>query len=223
MSVIEYYNEQARDYDQSRFSNSYGKYIDLAERSILDDWLKNIDKQTVIDFGCGTGRFLDYAMTGMDASGNMLEIAASKYPDRSLVEADISCIPSDITGFDAAICFHVMMHLEYSKIQLFFCNASAVIRPGGKLIVDFLSAPRRNLLKRGMAGWHGNTEFTISEIAAIVQQHWKVTRWRGILMIPIHRLPSFFRPFLLKVDMALCSSMLAPYASYYIVEFEHAS
>ena len=74
--VITYYDELAENYDENRFENSYGRYIDLLERNILNEWLGSEDKNYVIDLGCGIGRLLEYAMTGVDGSLKMLQVAA---------------------------------------------------------------------------------------------------------------------------------------------------
>ncbi len=218
MSIIDYYDSLASQYDNSRFSNSYGKFIDSSEKTLLDSWLKGTNKSLVIDFGCGTGRHLEYAMTGLDGSEKMLEIAAKKFPDRTFFQADISRIPPDVSGFEAGLCFHVFMHMERRQIQDFLAHASKVILPGGRLIVDFMSAKRRRILNHKKSGWHGNTDFTISDISELIKPHWAISRWRGIVLIPIHRLPPLLRPLLLKIDGVLCKTILSHYASYYIVE-----
>jgi ubiquinone/menaquinone biosynthesis C-methylase UbiE len=220
MTVIKYYDELANNYDYSRFENSYGRYIDFTERTILDAWIANADRKTNIDFGCGTGRFLDFAMTGVDASPNMLQVAAEKFPDRSLVQANLTEIPNSLNGFKIGICFHVLMHLDHTEIGRFLSCAFNTISPGGKLILDLLSAPRRQLIRHTNQGWHGNTAFSIKEFNLLCQPYWKITQWRGIILIPIHRIPSFLRPFFVKVDSLLCQTFLARFASYYLLELE---
>lgn len=75
-SVQDYYDQLASNYDQNRFANSYGQYIDRMERQILTTWLTDTPAAQVIDMGCGTGRLLDFALTGVDASTEMLKVAA---------------------------------------------------------------------------------------------------------------------------------------------------
>jgi ubiquinone/menaquinone biosynthesis C-methylase UbiE len=220
MSVIDYYNQIASSYDASRFANSYGRYIDRCERDILDLWLRGRSPKEAIDFGCGTGRLLDYAMTGLDGSSEMLSVAAQKFPDRRLIHADLTQIPDELHGFSGATCFHVMMHLQPEQIENFLQRAARTIRPGGHLIVDFMSAPRRQLLRKQKVGWHGNTALRIANIAALAGDQWQLVQWRGILMLPIHRFPAVVRPLLAKIDHLLCRSFLAPYASYYVVKLE---
>lgn len=220
MSVLDYYNQIAQNYDQSRFANSYGQYLDRCERMILDQWLAPYSSHDVVDFGCGTGRLLNYAMTGIDGSVEMLAVASQKYPDRQLIQADLTTIAELEMKCTAGLCFHVMMHLQPSDIQGFLKRAATLIRPGGSLIVDFMSAPRRRLLGKHKQGWHGNTALNLIEIAQLAEPNWKIKQWRGLLMLPIHRLPSFMRPAVAWLDRLLCRTWLAPYASYYVVQLE---
>jgi len=164
--------------------------------------------------------WLDYAITGVDGSTKMLEMAAGKFPDHRLIHADITKIPESLNSFDAGICFHVLMHLDHKTISQFLASSSTVIRPGGRLIVDLLSAPRRKHSNRKHVGWHGNTSFDIREFTKLAQPYWKLSQWRGIVLIPIHRIPYFLRPFLSELDALLCKSFLARYASYYVIELE---
>jgi hypothetical protein len=38
--IIEYYNQLASEYDENRFGNSYGQFIDFQERRILNKIFK---------------------------------------------------------------------------------------------------------------------------------------------------------------------------------------
>lgn len=220
MSIIDYYNQLAKTYDSNRFGNSYGIYIDTMERAILTEWLQGIDKSCIVDFGCGTGRFLDFSMTGVDGSAEMLQVAAAKFPDRRLIQANLTEIPLPDNSAQAGLCFHVLMHFDFTSINSFLKNASRIISPGGKLILDIPSAPRRSLFKRVPADWHGNTASTIKKIQQWDEKHWKIRRWRGIVFFPIHRFPPVVRPFFMKIDAWLGRTFLARYSSYYVIELE---
>ena len=60
--IQDYYDKIAHKYDADRFGNSYGRYIDALEREILTTWLHGVKPENVLDIGCGTGRFLDFAI-----------------------------------------------------------------------------------------------------------------------------------------------------------------
>lgn len=80
--VVEYYDHLAKDYDRDRFGNSYGRFIDAEERAVLSRW-KVKDSGRVLEVACGTGRLLDFAAAGCDASSEMLAVAREKHPARS--------------------------------------------------------------------------------------------------------------------------------------------
>ena len=110
--IISYYNSIAKDYDFSRFDNSYGRFIDGQERIILRKLLKLNENEKVLDLACGTGRFLSFATHGADASEEMLSIAKKKFEhvDYQLYYAKQT--PYADNTFDAIICFHLFMHLD---------------------------------------------------------------------------------------------------------------
>ena len=67
-AVRAYYDGIAARYDESRFGNSYGRYLDAQERPLLRRWLPAVPGARVLDLACGTGRLLEFASLGVDAS-----------------------------------------------------------------------------------------------------------------------------------------------------------
>lgn len=80
--VVEYYDHLAKDYDRDRFGNSYGRFIDAEERAVLSRW-KVKDSGRVLEVACGTGRSLDFAAAGCDASSKCSPWPAKSIPARS--------------------------------------------------------------------------------------------------------------------------------------------
>ncbi len=116
--VIRYYDRVAEHYDADRFGNSYGRYIDAQERRVLKRWLAPAGNGLVLDLACGTGRLLDFATHGMDASPEMARIAGQKHPGKAL-----RCGPAAKLGgfgirFDAIFSLHLLMHLPPAEIQM---------------------------------------------------------------------------------------------------------
>ena len=217
-NVINYYDALAIDYDQKRFANSYGRYVDTLERNILTDWFSGLDKHNRVDFGCGTGRLLDFAMIGVDGSALMLQEAKKKFPDRQLIQAGLSNIPLADNSASAAFCFHVLMHLDSDTLQSFLNDAARIISFGGRLIIDIPSEPRRSIGRRVRLGWHGNTSANLQTIQKWTQANWRIKRWQGILFFPIHRIPPCLRSFFMRFDALLGKTWLARYSSYYVIE-----
>ena len=224
--ITDYYEALAETYDQDRFGKSYGIYLNQMERTVLTGWLADIAPADVIDIGCGTGRLLDFAMTGLDPSASMLRVAARKYPDRTLIHAGLPAV--NLSGgrqYRAATCFHVFMHLEPSVIAQSLAALARIVSAGGVLIFDIASCHRRAFKRRlpSTTGWHGNTSASFSDVVKWAEPDWRVVRRRGVLSLPIHRLPVFVRPCMSGLDALIGRTPLARYASYHVYQLERCA
>lgn len=217
-----YYNELAATYDQNRFGNSYGTYIDLQERTYLEKHLPHSSIANILDLGCGTGRFLNYASYGVDISPKMIEIAEGKFPDKNIKLGSISQIPHPDAFFDIIFCFHVLMHLDKTTVVGFLKESHHKLNENGRLIFDFPSLKRRRLFNYKNKGWHGSNALSIKDIENLIKSDWKIKQYQGILFLPIHRLPSSMRPLLQKIDTLFCKTFLKEYSSYLVIELEKA-
>lgn len=215
--VVAYYDEIADTYDQSRFSGTYGQFIDAQERAILRRFLPD-GADTVVDLACGTGRLLDFASVGVDASEQMLRHAAAAYPGKRLIHGRAHSIPLAAGEVDAIYSFHLMMHLDVEYIRDVIAEARRLLRRGGALIFDFPSLLRRNMGRRDIGGWHGNTALTLDDVAALLPEGLSIKSSCGVMLLPVHRLPGFMRKLLVGVDSLLCRTVLKNYASYIVVK-----
>lgn len=214
--IIHYYDKLAEKYDSDRFENTYGKFIDFQERRILDRLLAD-KKETILDLACGSGRFMNYANVGVDASEEMLKIANDKFPEKLFHKSDAEHIPIPDNTFDTIITFHFFMHLDKEKVQNILKECYRVLKPNGRIIFDIPSAKRRSFIRYKKSGWHGNFALTNKQIKELSSE-FNVTRSFGILFIPIHRIPVRLRNFFVGLDRILSNSFLKEYSSYQIVE-----
>ncbi len=219
-AIKKYYDNLATTYDSNRFENSYGKYIDQQERIFLKAILEKNSFKNTLDLGCGTGRFLEFANHGVDISPKMIEIAQSKFPDVVIKEGSVSNIPFFENYFDLIYSLHVIMHLDIKITEDFLTESHKKLNLNGKLIFDFPSKKRRKLINYKSTNWHAANDFSIAEIKKMTENNWKFKKHKGILFFPIHRFPTWIRPFFVKIDNFLCNSFLKEYASYIIVELE---
>ena len=216
-AIQNYYDQLASEYDEDRFNNSYGQYLHSQERQILQRRLGPISKKNILDMGCGTGRFLDFAKNGIDFSKGMLAQAQAKYPDHELTVGDISKMPFPENSFEAIFSLHVFMHLKIETIEKAINEAHRVLKPGGILIFDFPSKARRNLINYKKEGWHGNTALEVNTVNKLTEGKFKMQGYEGVLFFPIHRFPKSTRPFFRKLDSLLCRSFLKKWASYHFI------
>ncbi len=217
--IVKYYNDIADKYDLDRFGNSYGMFIDRRERDILDRLSIGKSGKT-LEIACGTGRLLNYADVGVDASASMLDVAASKFPRKKLINAMAQKIPLPDVCFNCIFSFHLMMHLSTDSIRDILNEAKRLLVSGGRFVFDIPSSKRRNIFGKRTGGWHGNTSLSIDEIKELCGENFSIKSRHGILFIPIHRIPKCIRSFFVNIDKFLCSGSLKEYSSYVVYELE---
>lgn len=218
--ILNYYDDLAVNYDQDRFQNSYGKYLDQQERQLLNRWLRDYHPKHTLDLGCGTGRLLDYAENGVDFSAQMIAQASAKFPDHQLIQSEISDLPFNDQQFDVIFSMHVFMHLDEATIEKALGECRRVLRPGGRLIVDFPNAKRRKAIRYQKKGWHANTALTPQRMEKLAGKGWKLHSTAAFLFFPIHRIPVKVRRYMRPSDSLLCRSPLKHWASYYCIALQ---
>lgn len=142
--------EYAALYDTVYGEKNYAGECDIIERLIAQHSRQK--PKTLLELGCGTGGHalplssLGYAVTGLDRSSSMLDIArkkaASRGVDLRLVEADIRHF-SLAQEFDAAICMFAVLCYQLSNEDLASSlkTIAAHIKPDGLFIFDFWYGP----------------------------------------------------------------------------------
>lgn len=221
-AVCAYYDGIAAQYDESRFGNSYGRFLDAQERPVLRRWLPAVPGARVLDLACGTGRLLEFASLGADASAEMLAVARARAGGRELIQASATRLPLPDGSLDAIFSLHFFMHLGEPMLREVLRECHRVLRPGGTLVFDIPSATRRRLLGQRRTGWHGATSLSFDDIREVSGPAWRLASRAAVLMLPVHRLPPRLRAPLRQVDRLLCASPLMPLASYLFVKLHKA-
>ncbi len=213
-----YYEQIAAQYDQSRFGNSYGRFLHAQERPALQHFLRGCLPEQILDLACGTGRMLDLAGTGLDISPNMIAEARKKYPGKHLSTGDATRLPFPDAIFDAVFSLHFIMHLDPDQTRAVLDEVYRVLRPGGRFILDFPSLKRRKLTSgHHDANWHGSNAFSLDQWHKLTEDRWEIDAISGILFFPVHRFPNWLRPALLPLDHLVCRSLWKEWASYLLI------
>ena len=217
-AVVQYYDDIADTYDESRFGNNYGKLIDTEERMILDKLLSPGTGEKRLEIACGTGRLTNYATHGLDASGEMLRHAAARHRHVEWRQASGDDTGYEEEAFDVVYTFHLLMHLEPEVIRGIFREAHRILKPGGRFIFDIPSKKRRRLFHHRQVSWHGGTELSRDDIVRLMGDDFSLGRSFGVMALPVHRLPNAVRRPLIRADYAVANSAIKEYSSYIVYE-----
>jgi ubiquinone/menaquinone biosynthesis C-methylase UbiE len=143
-----------------RFAAPY----DMLQRAISDPrreeefrrrFLSVPDGASVLDIGCGTGRwrdaFGDVRYYGIEPSREYLEQARADHGSRgTFIEARAGDLPSlDLPRFDLVLCAGLLHHLDDREMGVLLSAAARVMAPGGRLVaVETCSDPALPLIAR---------------------------------------------------------------------------
>jgi len=217
--VVNYYDSIAGDYDESRFNNSYGRFIDAEERRVMNQLIDVTQNTKRLDVACGTGRLTNYATHGLDASSEMMAFARQRHKDVVFTQASATDTGFPDGCFDVVYTYHLLMHLDEATIQQVFREVHRILKPGGRFIMDIPSRKRREFLHHKQTSWHGATHLSREEVTAMAGDDYELRRSFGIMMLPVHKLPVSMRKPLIKLDYAMANGWLKQYSSYLIFEF----
>ncbi len=218
--VVEYYDSIAKEYDESRFNNSYGQFIDSQERRILDRLIPTADGTRRLEMACGTGRLTNYATHGLDASAEMMSLARLRHPNVEFRQASAAETGFADNTFDVVYTFHLLMHLDEATIQQVFDEVWRILKPGGRFIFDIPSKTRRNLLHHKQATWHGATSLDLQDVERMGHDNFDLRSCHGVMMLPVHKLPHGLRKPLQKTDYLMANGWLRNYSSYLVFELQ---
>jgi SAM-dependent methyltransferase len=105
-------------------------------RAIID----TLPPGTVLDAGCGTGRYSTmlagrgHEVIGVDQSGAMLDIARKKLPSADFREGDLTALPLPDRSVDAVLCALTLVHVP--DLARALREFARVMRPGGRLVIS---------------------------------------------------------------------------------------
>lgn len=145
-----YYDEFAAWYEKERHQG-YHRLIDDLQVDLLRHHVSGSD---VLEVGCGTGLLLhrvaalSKSAKGIDISPGML--AQAKERGLDVVEGCATELPFESESFDVVYSFKVLAHIE--DIERAVAECGRVVRPGGRLFLEFYNPHSLRFLARQLGG-----------------------------------------------------------------------
>jgi SAM-dependent methyltransferase len=136
------------------------QYFDIVSPDMLNE------THTVLDLGCGSGRFMQYLLprvqhiVGIDPSDAIFAADAllGKTTKVSLCQTDLSCVPYPDEHFDFVYCLGVLHHIPDTQQAL--CDATTKLKKGGWfLLYIYYNLDNRGAMYRAIfavANWIRN-------------------------------------------------------------------
>lgn len=123
-------------------------YRYLGRLQVVRDLLSQAEFTSLLDVGCGDGRFLREAsrwragrrLLGVDISRKAVALAAALNPELEFRVRDI-CLDPGPDRFDVVTLLDVIEHIPPPELDRFIDSVAGLLRPGGLLV---LTVPHRN-------------------------------------------------------------------------------
>lgn len=146
------YDKIAQWWDQRHQSSEYG--VSQVKRAL--SYAKSVGK--ALDIGCGAGgrmvRLMEqngFAVTGLDVSQQMIELATDKHPEHCFLHQDIGTWQTD-QQFDFILAWDSLFHLPLAEQQPVLTKLCALLAEGGTLLYTFGNAEGEHIDQ-----WHNDT------------------------------------------------------------------
>ena len=130
----------------------------MLEEAVTDPVLAAAPRGDALDVACGTGRqvarleSLGYAVSGIDATPAMLDVARRRCPDASLTVGSWDALPYEDASFDVVTSALALCHGTDLCVPV--AEMARVLRPGGWLVVSDMHPSFNDL--GGAAGYQGD-------------------------------------------------------------------
>lgn len=170
------------------------------------DRVRALHDPTVLDLGCGEGRFCrmmaPYAkrVVGLDPTETLLKHARS-FGEADYVLGRAEALEFADDSFDLVVCYMALLDIEDAQAAL--AEVARVLRPGGRFLAANMNSWATASLKKG-GGWKREDDGSLNiQIAQYFDVHQNHMSWDGIEIVNWHRPQSYYFQQLLSLGMVL--------------------
>ena len=103
-----------------------------------------LDAESVLEWGCGCGRFSRLAaprvgsgFTGVDINASLIDWCSRHLPGRYLVNSPMPPLPLPADGFDTVFACSVLTHLRETSVTAWLAEIARVMKPTGHALLTF--------------------------------------------------------------------------------------
>lgn len=147
--------------------------VDRGLITAFAEHVRAFDPPAVLDAGCGTGRLIHtlqaggLAVTGIDLSPGMIDIARSIHPEVPFHVAELAHLPFNSETFTGVMAWYSLIHIPPHALTDSLAEIARVLRPGGYFLTGFQAGAGSRVLHHG-PGDDGGYEaylWTVHEMA----------------------------------------------------------
>lgn len=112
----------------------------------------------MLDLGCGAGSLVTarlaerFAVTGVDISPRLIELAQRNVPNARFLEADMTALRLPPESFDGIAAFYALTHVPREELPALLRNIAGWLRPGGRFVASLGASPNRGALEPDWLG-----------------------------------------------------------------------
>jgi SAM-dependent methyltransferase len=145
--TLETYNATAQWYAET--------HSDITEMKIqIDIFISLLAGKNVLDIGCGPGRdakyFVEhgYAVTGIDMSEKLLDIAKEQVPNATFLLADMRALPFCSPTFDGIRSCASLLHVPKADVPATLQWRYNVLQPGGIVFIGVKAGSGEHMVRK---------------------------------------------------------------------------